>query len=217
MDQNDPRPSREDVLKAAMAELAEVGWRRLSLANVARRLGATVADVQAVLPTRWHLLRRLNAHLDRATFSVTSDELGAMSVRDRLFELVMRRLDATAPFKPGVRRLARDAARDPALVLLSGSALRRSAGLMLDVAESGLGRSGTGLAAHALAALYLRVLNVWLDDESEDQARTLAELDRRLEQAEKAATLVQRWRPGRRARSQPAPEEAGDAGEANPG
>ncbi|SNB79065.1 transcriptional regulator, TetR family [Arboricoccus pini] len=200
-----------------MAELAEAGWRRFSLVGVARRTGGSVADVQAVIPTRWHLLRRLNAHLDRATFKVTVEELAALSVRDRLFELVMRRLDATTPFKPGVRRLARDAAREPALIVLSGSTIRRSAGLMLDVAESGLGRPGTRLAAHALAALYLRVLNVWLDDESDDQARTLAELDRRLGQADRAARFAQRWRPRCRSTNSPARDEKHWAGHHMPG
>ncbi len=41
-------------------------------------------------------------------------------------------------------------------------------------------------------AVYLQAFRVWLDDDTPDMARTLAELDRRLQQAETAA----RWFAG---------------------
>ena len=41
-------------------------------------------------------------------------------------------------------------------------------------------------------AVYLQTFRVWLDDDTPDMARTLAELDRRLQQAETAA----RWFAG---------------------
>ena len=49
------------------------------------------------------------------------------------------------------------------------------------------GRLIAAVARRVLGAIYVRVFNVWLDDDTPDLARTLAELDRRLQQAETAA------------------------------
>ena len=53
-----------------------------------------------------------------------------------------------------------------------------------------------GLARRVLAAIYVRTFQVWLDDDTPDMARTLAELDLRLQQAESVA----RWTTGFRRR-----------------
>ena len=50
----------------------------------------------------------------------------------------------------------------------------------------------TKLARRVRGAIYLLAFRVWLDDDTPDMARTLAELDRRLQQAETAA----RWLAG---------------------
>ena len=53
-----------------------------------------------------------------------------------------------------------------------------------------------GVARKVLGAIYVRVFNVWLDDDTPDLARTLAELDRRLQQAERVAGWVHGLRRG---------------------
>ncbi len=43
-------------------------------------------------------------------------DLAGLPPRDRVFELLMRRFEALVPFRPGLRRLARDARRDPCVL-----------------------------------------------------------------------------------------------------
>ncbi len=66
---------------------------------------------------------------------------------------------------------------------------------MLEAA--GLGAAGVrGLVrVKGLALVYMAVLRVWLDDDSDDSAATMATLDRRLRQAESLVMLLRL--PGR--------------------
>jgi hypothetical protein len=72
----------------------------------------------------------------------------------------------------------------------------RLADRLLDAAETDDDPATRAVARKILAGIYVRVFNVWLKDDSADLARTLAELDRRLQQAEGLA----RWLRGLRGR-----------------
>jgi len=202
--------ARPDLLVTAFELIAEAGWRGLRLTEVARRADVPLADIYAAMPSRKALLRSLGERLDAAMLAIDLAELDELSPRERLFELMMRRFDAMAPFRPGLSRLARDARFDPCLLLSSFARLDRMAAWQLDVAGIKPRGLKARLARRGLMAVYARTFNVWLDDDSEDQARTLAELDRRLQDLERAASMVTRPQPRRR----PEPPPAGEAAEA---
>jgi AcrR family transcriptional regulator len=187
----------DDLIAQGMALLAERGWQHFSLAELAERSGRSLADVYAVLPTRGHLITGLGRRLDRAMLTIDQGELADLAVRERLFELVMRRLEAAAPFKPGLRRLARECGREPGVVLLGACNLDRTAGWLLDAAGADFAPVLRSIARRALVLAYTRVFRTWLGDDTPDLARTLAELDKRLQQLERLAGLARRTRPTR--------------------
>ena len=126
----------------------------------------------------------------------------------------MRRFDALNPYKDGIRAVARDAGGGGiAEILCSGCRLLRSMRWMLEAA--GIGTAGWlgGLRVKGLAVVFAATANVWLRDDSEDLAKTMAALDRNLKRAERFATM----RPpfGRRRRGEDAPDP--DAPDLDPG
>jgi hypothetical protein len=120
-----------------------------------------------------------------------------MTPRDRLFELIMRRFDAMAAYRDGLRVVSREARRDGAALCASLGNLERLTAWLADAACGSSGGLRNLLARKALLLLYARVFSVWLDDTTTDRATTLAELDRRLAQLEDLAGWLS-WRPGRR-------------------
>jgi AcrR family transcriptional regulator len=178
-----------DLLVAAFELIAEDGWDGLSFAVLARRTGAPVAEVYRQLPTRGAVLRLLNRRIDQAMLEVDEAELVGLPPRDRAFELLMRRLEALQPFRPGLERLARVARRDPCVVLLTLCRLDRSLAWLQDVA--GLPRHGlrARIARRALGAAYLQTLRVWFEDDAADLGRTMAELDKQLRRVQAVAGL----------------------------
>lgn len=184
--------SRPDLLEAAFTQIAVEGWAGWSPKALAAMAGYDLAEVYDVLPVPAALARRLGERLDRAMLAIPADELEGLSHRERLFELFMRRFDAMASFKPGLARLSREARGEPELLLTSFCTLDRMAGWLIELAELPYRGLQARLARRALMLAYARLFSVWLADDTPDLATTMAELDKRLDQLERAANLGDR-------------------------
>ena len=185
---------RPDLVELALALVAERGWRHLSFTEIARRADVPLSRVYAELPNRGALLETLSRRLDGQMLDVSIVDLEGLSPRERVFELVMRRFDAMAPYQEGLRALAREAAGDLELIAAGLCNLDRLSRWLLDAAETGDGPAMSAIARKILAGIYARVFRVWLDDDTPDLARTVAELDRRLQQAESLAHWTRGFR-----------------------
>jgi COQ9 len=182
-------PPEPDLLTIAFALLAERGWSSLSLMALAEWADRPLIEVYRQLPDRRAILRALSERVDQAMLEVDRAELEGLPPRDKLFELIMRRFDALAPFRAGLARLERDARRDPCILLPITCRLDRSLRWMQELA--GLRSHGlrARLRRRALLAVYLRALRTWLADESADHAKTMAALDTLLRRVERMAGL----------------------------
>ena len=172
------------VLDAALKLAAERGWRRLRLADIAVEAELPLATVAEIYGSKAAIVSAFARRIDRAVLDGTNLADLGQPVRDRLLDVIMRRLDALKPHRAAVRAIARDAACDPVSGACAGAVLLRSMAAMLEAA--GLSASGLGglIRAEGLAAIYLQVLRVWVGDESEDLSKTMAALDRKLDRAD---------------------------------
>jgi AcrR family transcriptional regulator len=185
-----------DLLVLAFEQIAERGWAGFGLAALAERAGVPLVEVHRQLHGRQAILAALNRRIDDAMLSFERAELEGLPPRDRAFELIMRRLDAMAPFRAGLRRLAREAPLDPAMALLTACRIDRSMGWLQEAAEIRTFGLRASFARRALGAVYLQTLRVWFRDESVDLAKTMAELDKQLRRIEPVAGLRERRAAG---------------------
>jgi AcrR family transcriptional regulator len=178
-----------DLLLAAFALIGDEGWRDFSFEKLARRTGVSRVEIYREFHSRDGLLRALTERADEAMLGVDEAELAGLPRRDRVFELLMRRLETLVPYRAGLKRLARDARTDPCAVLLTACRLERSFLWLQDAA--GLRHRGlrASLARRALSLAYGRALQAWFDDEGADLGRTMAELDKQLRRVERLAGL----------------------------
>ncbi len=183
------------VIEVALRLAAERGWANLALADIAAAAKLPLADLYASYPSKTAILIALSRQVDRQVLAGL-DPGTEESTRDRLFDLIMKRFDALAPYRDGLSAVARDARRDPLAALCGMGQLARSMALMLEAA----GVSSSGLAGalrtKGLGAIYLATMRDWFGDDSTDKARTMAALDARLRRAEGwARRLDRRARP----------------------
>ncbi|MGE5518214.1 MAG: TetR family transcriptional regulator [Bacteroidota bacterium] len=176
------------IIDAALALAAEKGWRRLALADIAERAGVTLADLVEHFPDRTTILAAYADRVDRAM--MTGDIDRSEAPRDRLFDVVMRRFDAMAGDRKALAAILRQSTDDPKALLCGGRRYLHSMALTLETA--GISASGLrGLAkTQAIAAIYLYVFKIFLDDDSADHARTMAALDKSLRRASDWASLI---------------------------
>lgn len=177
------------LIASAFTVIAEQGWSRLSIAEAARRAGLDLAATRRRFPCKLTMLMRFGTMADTAALT------GALTegpVRDRIFDIVMRRIDTLQAHRPGVLVLLRDLPRDPLTALALGPASLRSMAWMLE----GVGLTAQGLRGQlrlqGMMALWLVTVRAWSKDDSEDLSATMAALDKALDRAAQAeATMVE--------------------------
>lgn len=200
-----PEQVARDPLDTALAMIAAGGWRGFSLVELARELGVPVGEVYARFPCRSAVLGALGKRLDARMLELSAADLDDMSTRERLFELIMRRIDAMKPYKDALQRLSRESRGD---LEAAGAGLCNLSRAVIEIVDAAGIRGPAGLLARkGVGLLYLRVLRVWMRDDDPEQARTLAELDKGLARLEQTARSLCRFMPRRRA-PQPDPAAA---------
>jgi AcrR family transcriptional regulator len=180
---------REKIIAAFMALLAEKSIETIGLAEIAERAGVSLADLRGEFVSPLAILAAHVKELDRQVLSGSDPDMEEEDARERLFDVLMRRLDLLAPHKEAVRSLLRSARRNPTLALALNAMAVRSQQWMLTAA--GIRASGPKgmLRAQGLAVLFGNVLRTWVDDD-EDQTRTLAALDNQLAHGQRFSGLL---------------------------
>jgi len=176
---------RDKAIDALMALLAEQRFENVGLAEVAGRAGLKLSQLRAEFGSTLSIFAAHMKDIDRAVLAGGDADMAEEPPRERLFDVLMRRMEALAPYKEAVRSVLRSARRNPPLALALNAMAARSQRWMLEAA--GIGASGPrgALRAQGAAMMFARVLGVWLHDESESLDRTMAALDRGLSSAER--------------------------------
>jgi AcrR family transcriptional regulator len=192
---------KADVPKVALATALELaaqrGWRDLTMDDIAAEGGLTLAQLHDAYRSKGAILDEFVDQIDAAVLAGDSADLADDPVRDRLFDVVMRRFDALAPHKDGVRAIVRDTGRDPCAALGGACRLRRSMRWMLEAARVDTSGLGGRVRIKGMMAIYLEALRTWLNDDTEDMAKTMAVLDKRLSQADRLVARLCRMGPRR--------------------
>lgn len=167
---------------AAMRLAAERPWGALTLRDIADAAGLTLADLRGSVDSKAAVLAAFQRAVDDHVLRTAPRPDPAEPARDRLFEVIMCRLDALAHYKAALKSVAADVAAEPVLIRTSLT----SQAWMLQAAGINPEGIGGGIRTMGLAALYAQVLRVWLEDDDPGLARTMAALDRRLRRGEQA-------------------------------
>jgi len=178
------------VVDAALGLAATQGWRDTTLEDIATESGVSLAELRRQVGGKTEILLALSRRADAAMLD--GDKPDGETVRDRIFELVMRRLDALAKHKAGLKAVSRDLTRDPATLLLLGCGTARSMAWLLEAAGANPRGPLGALRVKAMGAIYLGTMRRWLGDEGEDSGKTMAILDKALRRAERFASPFSR-------------------------
>ncbi len=192
------------VIDAAL-KLAEAGgWRRLNLADIADEAGITLDKLYQAFRSKPAILAGFVRRMDVAMLEGATPDDTSETPHDLVFDTLMRRFDAMAPYRGAIRVLVREGATMPMTGLATAAALTRSMRWALQTARVDTTGVAGAVRIRALGAAYLATLRVWLGDDTADLARTMAALDKNLRRAGTWAGLTNRG-----ADAQPAAEATG--------
>jgi AcrR family transcriptional regulator len=212
---------RDKIIAAFLALLAEKPFEEIGVAELAKQAGVSLPQLRGEFASTLAIHAAHVKAIDRAVLAEDLSDMAEESPRERLFDVLMRRLEALAPHRQAVRSLLRSAGRNPPLALaLNGLAVRSQQWMLTAAGITASGPRGM-LRAQGLALLFGSVLRTWTGDEDPGLARTMAALDRALGRSQRFAGLLDdvcripsrlcRLRPGRRRRGGDAEEETAAA------
>ncbi len=168
------------ILAAAFALAAERSWRDISLADIAEKAGTSLVDLKASFDSKAEMLAAFSGLVDDEMLRRAPRRTPDQSTRDALFEVIMSRFDALAPYRAALKSIAGSGFADIAHL----RAVMNAQHWML--AAAGINTDGPVGAARmaGLATVYASVFRTWLDDDDPGFSRTMAALDRRLRRGE---------------------------------
>jgi AcrR family transcriptional regulator len=187
-----PADARGKIVDALMELAAERRFEDISVRDICKTAGVSLADFRDAFPSKGAVLAGFSRRIDRLVLAEHGEELADESPRERLFDILMRRLEAMAPYREGVREAAAWLRREPTAALAMNQVVMSSMRFMLEAA--GIEAEGaTGIVKlQGLALAWARMIQVWLDDDEPALSKTMAELDRVLTRGERVAAGVDR-------------------------
>lgn len=179
---------RRDLARAALSLAVSTSWREVTLTKLADAANRSVSEYYGA--SVGEALDCVEEAFDRAIGDNLDKLDPTQSVRDRLFELIMRRFEAMEPHRAAVTAMEQGADRDPTLIAVAHQRHVRCARWVLALA--GLEADGmTGQArAQGLGVIIGQARAAWRGDSAGDFAKTMASLDRNLRRAEE---MFGRW------------------------
>ncbi len=185
-----PSSERDKIIAALLALLAEKSIERIGMAEIATEADVSLAQLRGAFSSPLAILAAYLKDIDRAVLAEDFSDLAEEPARERLFDVLMRRIEKLAPHRAAIRSLMRSARRNAPLGLALNGLAVRSQKWMLTVA--GINASGPrgSLRAQGLALLFSSVLRTWVRDDDPGLARTMAALDRALARGQRLAGFL---------------------------
>jgi AcrR family transcriptional regulator len=174
------KPPRERIIAAFMSLLADKPIEQIGFAGIAREAGVSLVELRDLYGSTLAILAAQMKETDRAVLAADAADMAEEPPRERLFDVLMRRLEVLEPHKAAVRSLTRSASRNPGLAFALNGLAVRSQQWMLTAADIDAAGPRGMVRAQGLAILFASALRTWVDDDDPGHARTMAALDRAL-------------------------------------
>ena len=165
------------IVDAALRLAARRSWRDVRLGDIAAEAKMNLADLAKVTSSKADIVRRFSRRTDRALLESLKAQPVDGDPHDRLFEVVMRRLEILGPHRAALASILEAPAGHPTgALMLAGSAATTQRWMLT---AAGLDEDGPGglVKQGGLACVYARTQRVWLNDDDPGLARTMAALD----------------------------------------
>src|SRR3954452_5480005 len=104
---------RDKVIAAFMALLAEKRFEEIGFGEIAARSGLTLANCRQEFGSTLAVYAAHMKDLDRKMLASASGDMAEEPPRERLFDVLMRRIEMMAPHREAVRSLLTSAQRNP--------------------------------------------------------------------------------------------------------
>jgi AcrR family transcriptional regulator len=175
------KDTKAAIIEALLELAGERVWEDISISDVAHRAGISLSSFRDHFPSKGAVLDAFSRQIDKIVLEGTREDLIGEAAKDRLYDVLKRRLEALAPYRLGLEGVSEWLRRDP----LAAAALYRSAvnSMRFMLEAAGMDSEGPvgAVKLQGLVFAWNRVLETWFEDHEPDMHETLNVLDHELE------------------------------------
>ena len=190
MAKNKVSPLHDKIAIAALHLAATHAWDKVTLEQIAKRAKISPEKLRAATPSKQAVVQAIISRVDAMLEKSFAKTAPTGTPRERLFEVIMARLDQLQKDRAGITSILKETKANPS----SGAPMLPAvAGSMKSVLQ--LADIETGLPLYpaiiaGLGVVYALTLCTWMRDETRDISKTMAALDRSLAQAERVMAMI---------------------------
>jgi AcrR family transcriptional regulator len=185
-----PADPREKIVDALLGLLKEKSWTAIGLGEIATRAGVSLAELRNLFPSKGAIVSGFIRKIDLEVLAHDVKDMAGEPVRERLFDVLMRRFEALAPQRDALRTVREGLRTDP----MGAAAMNQVAvsSMQWMLAAAGVPESGPlgSARAQGLVLVMARVFPTFLADHEPGLSRTMKALDEELRKAERWAERV---------------------------
>ncbi|WP_024879731.1 TetR family transcriptional regulator [Methylosinus sp. LW3] len=175
---------RDRIVESLMRLAARRAFEDIAISDIAQDADVSLADFRDCFPSKGAVLAAFSRKIDRQVLEDFAGRYASEPAKERLYEVLLRRLEALEPYRNALESISQWASTDP----LAAAALNRetvnSMRFMLEAADIDSEGALGALKLQGLSIAWWRVLGTWFDDRDVDLCRTKAALDRELSRSE---------------------------------
>jgi AcrR family transcriptional regulator len=183
--------TRDRIVEALMRIAGRRAFEDIAIADIAHEADVSLADFRDSFPSKGAVLAAFSRKIDRQVLDDFSGRYASETAKERLYDVLLRRLEALDPYRNALESVAQWATTDP----LAAAALNRetvnSMRFMLEAADIDSEGPLGALKLQGLSIAWWRVLGVWFEDRDADLCRTKAALDRELSRSEAVVERIE--------------------------
>ena len=172
------------IIEAALALAADKPWADFGMTEIAKKAKVPLGELRQLFGSRTAILVAFMRRIDREVLDARDEGADESGPRDRVFDIVMRRLELLEPHKQAMRNIVEGVRNDPtAWPWIAGTTIASQRWMLIGAGLEPSGARGE-IRVRGLAMVYWSALRTWLDDDDPGMARTMSVLDRQLRRGE---------------------------------
>ena len=172
-------------IKLAFKLIEEKGWNDFSLEKLAKEESIKMEDLIFFFKDETKLIESFSEMIDEQVIKeVDLNEFSQNPVKDNIFELIMIRFEKLSPYKKSLDILLKQLKHEPKVLKKLTKKIFNSLDLFLEISNAKNNYVFDFLKLNIMFIIYGYTFKIWLEDDSKDMGKTMAEVDKWLSEAE---------------------------------
>ena len=177
--------SKFKIIEESFFFIDKIGWEEFSIERFAEENKYKISEVKNFIGNKNDLLIEFSKMIDeKVELNIDKEEFENTDVKDNIFELLMMRFDAMTPFKGGLKKIISEI-KSPIILKEISQNILVSMDFYLEFSNAYDHTIFDVIKKKSLFLIYSYCFKAWLNDDSKELSKTMSELDRLLNYAEK--------------------------------